>query len=79
MLFSIQIEYRLIDMNSMVNLNRIDIAVCWKSSHGDLIPFHLNPGCSASIKSLCRSRGYGERKMENENQIDRNMNEMCLI
>ncbi len=60
MLFSIQSEYRLIDMYSMVNLNRIDITVYWKSSYGDLIPLHLNPGCSASIKILFRNRRYGE-------------------
>ena len=60
MLFSIHSEYRLIDMYSMVNLNRIDITIYWKSSDGDLIPLHLNPGCSASTKTLFRNRRYGE-------------------
>jgi hypothetical protein len=59
-LFSIESEYRLIDMYSMTNLNRIDITVYWKSAFGDLIPLHLNPGCSASLKLLFRNRRYGE-------------------
>jgi hypothetical protein len=59
-LFSIESEYRLIDMYSMINLNRIDITVYWKSSYGDLIPLHLNSGCSASLKLLFRNRRYGE-------------------
>ena len=62
--FSIQSEYRLIDMYSMVHLNRIDITVYWKSSYGDLIPLHLNPGCSASIQISFRSRRYGESCMK---------------
>jgi hypothetical protein len=50
----------LIDMYSMTNLNRIDITVYWKSAFGDLIPLHLNPGCSASLKLRFRNRRYGE-------------------
>ena len=45
-------EYRLIDMNSAMNLNRIDIIVYWKDTFGNIHPFELHPGCSANIKLL---------------------------
>lgn len=57
-LFRVESEYRLIDLYSMNNLNRIDISVWWKSAWGDLIPLHLNPGCSASLKLLFRRKSF---------------------
>ena len=64
MLFKVESEYRLVDMYSMPNLNRIDISVWWQSVYGDLIPLHLQPGCNASLKILFRHRRFSE---SNEN------------
>jgi len=60
MLFKVESEYRLVDMYSMPNLNRIDISVWWQSVYGDLIPLHLQPGCNATLKILFRHRRFGE-------------------
>ena len=51
-------EYRLIDMNSTVNLNRIDIIVYWKDRSGGLHPFQLQPGCAASVKIMFRRKDF---------------------
>jgi hypothetical protein len=56
--FSIESEYRLVDLYSMVNLNRIDISVYWLSSWGTYIPLKLPPGMMAQIKLLFRSRNF---------------------
>ena len=60
MLFKVESEYRLVDMYSMPNLNRIDISVWWQSVYCDLIPLHLQPGCNATLKILFRHRRFGE-------------------
>ena len=51
-------EYRLIDMNSSLNLNKIDISVFWKTHYGDFIPLRLQPGCAAHIKLLFRHKTF---------------------
>ncbi len=51
-------EYRLIDMNSTMNMNRIDIIVYWKGRDGVLHPFQLQPGCSASVKLMFRRKDF---------------------
>ena len=51
-------EYRLIDMNSTTNLNRVDIIVFWKDRSGGLHPFELQPGCAASIKLMFRRKDF---------------------
>ena len=56
--FSIESEYRLIDLYSMPNLNRIDISVYWLSCWGDYIPIELAPGMMAQIKLLFRARSF---------------------
>ena len=43
-------EYRLMDMNASLNLNKIDISVFWKTQYGEYIPLRLQPGCAAHIK-----------------------------
>ena len=58
--FSPQGEYRLIDMNNIVNLNKIDILAFWKTHYGELIPLRLQPGCAAHMKILFRNRRFGE-------------------
>jgi len=51
-------EYRLIDMNSTTNLNRLDIIVYWKDRFGGLHPFQLQPGCAASVKLMFRRKDF---------------------
>jgi hypothetical protein len=56
--FNTTAEYRLIDMNSITNLNKLDIIVFWKSHYGELIPLRLQPGNAAHIKLMFRSRKF---------------------
>ena len=51
-------EYRLIDMHSALNLNRIDISVFWKTHFGEYIPLRLQPGCAAHIKLMFRHKTF---------------------
>ena len=51
-------EYRLMDMNSSMNLNKIDIAVFWKTQYGDYMPLRLQPGCAAHIKIMFRHKTF---------------------
>ncbi len=51
-------EYRLIDMNSVMNLNKIDIIVFWKDVFGIMHPLELLPGCSAHVKILFRKKEF---------------------
>ena len=51
-------EYRLLDMNSTTNLNRVDIIVYWKGRWGGIYPVHLQPGCAASIKIMFRRKDF---------------------
>jgi hypothetical protein len=51
-------EYRLIDMNSYMNLNRVDIIVYWKDKFGNIHPFELNPGNAASVKIMFRRKDF---------------------
>ena len=46
------------DMNSMMNLNKIDITVYWKAHFGDYIPLRLQPGCAAHIKIMFRHKTF---------------------
>ncbi len=47
-------EYRMIDMFGTDDINTIDINVYWKDKKGNLIPFYLQSGASASVKLLFR-------------------------
>ena len=51
-------EYRLVDMFSNSNLNRIDLQVYWRDKTGLLHRILLYPGCSASVKILFRHKGF---------------------
>ena len=51
-------EYRLIDMNSYTNLNRVDIIVYWKDTFGNIHPFELSPGNTASVNIMCRRKDF---------------------
>ena len=47
-------EYRMIDMFGENSISTFDINVFWKDKRGNLIPFTLQSGASASIKILFR-------------------------
>ncbi|MFM7985186.1 MAG: hypothetical protein ACKPKO_38300, partial [Candidatus Fonsibacter sp.] len=49
-------EYRLIDMHSCMNLNKVGIVVYWKDTVGNIRLFELRPGCSANVKLLFRKK-----------------------
>ena len=49
-------EYRLVDMYSTYNLNKVDLSVYWKDNFGNLNPFYLQPGCSARVKLMFRRK-----------------------
>ena len=51
-------EYRLMDMDSSLNLNKIDISVFWKTQCGDYIPLRLQPGCAAHNKIMFRHKTF---------------------
>ena len=51
-------EFRLIDMYSSFNLNKIDLAVYWKDVFGHLNPIYLQPGCSAHVKLMFRKKRF---------------------
>ncbi len=51
-------EYRLIDMNSYMNLNRVDIIVYWKDKFGNIHPFELKPGNDARVKIMFRRKDF---------------------
>ena len=51
-------EYRLIDMHSCMNLNRVDIVVYWKDTFGNIHPFELHPGCAANVKLMFRRKDF---------------------
>ena len=51
-------EYRLIDMYSSYNLNKIDLNVYWKDNYGNLNPLYLQPGCNANVKLLFRRKNF---------------------
>ena len=47
-------EYRMIDMFGENSISTFDINVFWKDKRGNLVPFTLQSGASASIKILFR-------------------------
>ena len=51
-------DYRLIDLLSNYNLIKIDLNAYWKDRFGNLNPFLLQPGCSASVKLLFRHKHF---------------------
>ena len=51
-------EYRIIDMHSCMNLNRVDIVVYWKDTFGNIRPFELHPGCAANAKLMFKRKDF---------------------
>lgn len=62
-LYSPSAEYRRIDMTGNLPLSNIDINVYWRNKIGQLVPFTLASGASASIKFLFerKDRVVGEK------------------
>ena len=58
LLYNPSAEYRLIDMNSVMNLNKVDIVVFWKDVFGGIHPLKLQPGCSAHVKLMFRKKDF---------------------
>jgi len=56
-------EYRLIDMCSNTPLIDINIRVYWMDKQGNLIPFYLLAGCSATIKLMFRNKNFNNYLM----------------
>lgn len=52
-----QAEYRLIELLGNRPLTNIDISIFWKSRVGELIPFRLSSGSTATIKILFTKKG----------------------
>lgn len=56
-------EFRLVDLYGNQPINSMDIAVFWKDSFGNLIPFTLDIGASATIKLLFRKKIFNSDKI----------------
>ena len=56
-------EFRLVDLYGNQPINSMDIAVFWKDSFGNLIPFTLDIGASATIKLLFRKKIFNSDKV----------------
>jgi len=56
-------EFRLTDLYGNQPINSMDIAVFWKDSFGNLIPFTLDIGASATIKLLFRKKIFNSDKV----------------
>ena len=55
-------QYRLIDLRGNYPLSSIDISVFWKDRTGQLIPFLLGSGATATIKVLFTKKGTNTMK-----------------
>jgi hypothetical protein len=51
-------EYRLIDLFSGNDLNRLNIQVFWKDHFGNLNPLFVPPGCAARMKLMFRRKDF---------------------
>jgi hypothetical protein len=51
-------EYRLIDIQSDLPLNSIQVSVFWKNMDGILVPFYLDGGQSGNIKIMFRRKDF---------------------
>jgi hypothetical protein len=51
-------EYRLLDIQSDLPLNNIQVSVFWKNLEGILVPFYLDGGQTGNIKLLFRRKDF---------------------
>jgi len=56
-------EFRLVELYGNQPINAMDIAVFWKDSFGNLIPFILDIGASATLKLLFRKKTFNSDKI----------------
>ena len=56
-------EFRLVELYGNQPINSMDIAVFWKDSFGNLIPFVLDIGASATMKLLFRKKTFNSDKI----------------
>jgi hypothetical protein len=56
-------EFRLVELYGNQPINSMDIAVFWKDSFGNLIPFILDIGASATMKLLFRKKTFNSDKI----------------
>ena len=75
LLYTPTAEYRRIDMTGNRGLTNIDIRVFWRAKTGQLIPFKLSSGISASIKILFQKKILGEKQ---QMQLAQTMRELDL-
>ena len=57
-LYAPSAEYRLIDLYSGTDLNRLNIQVFWKDHFGNLNPLYIPPGASAHMKLMFRRKDF---------------------
>ena len=57
-LYAPSAEYRLLDLSSGYDLNRLNIQVFWKDHFGNLNPLFVPPGCAGHLKLLFRRKDY---------------------
>ena len=57
-LYAPSAEYRLIDLFSGSDLNRLNIQVFWKDHFGNLNPLYVPPGCAAHMKLMFRRKDF---------------------
>ena len=57
-LYAPSAEYRLLDLQSGQDLNRVNIQVFWKDHFGNLNPLRIPPGCAAHMKLMFRRKDF---------------------
>jgi hypothetical protein len=57
-----QAEYRLVELQGNRPLTNVDISIFWKNRFGELIPFRLSSGSSATIKILFSKKGSDQKR-----------------
>jgi len=55
-------EYKLTELYGEKQLDAIDISMFWRDNFGNLIPFYLGIGCSATIKIMFRKKTFNSEK-----------------
>jgi hypothetical protein len=57
-----QAEYRLVELQGNRPLTNVDISISWKNRIGELVPFRLSSGSTATIKILFTKKGTRQNK-----------------
>jgi hypothetical protein len=51
-------ELRMMEMNAVQNLNKVDIQAFWEGKQGRSYPIYLPPGCCSNLKLLLRHKKF---------------------